>query len=53
MEKKPKILANFASLLLISMAILLFYVWINFEELSSDQAERQMRYLNKKNQMND
>ena len=47
--KKPRwLLMNFAILLFFLMAILLLYVWINFDELRSEQAYRQMWYLNQK-----
>jgi len=48
MKKKSRLLTNFASLLFFSMAILLFYFWTNYEELSIEQSNRQMWYMNHK-----
>ena len=39
---------NSAALLIVLMAILFIYFWINFDELKSEQANRQMWYLNQK-----
>ena len=53
MKKKSRMLTNFASLLFISMAILLFYFWTSFDEIRVDQVNRQMWYMNLKNQIVD
>ena len=53
MKKRSRILTNFASLLFFCMAILLFYIWNNYEELRVDQANRQMWYMNHKIQIGD
>ena len=49
MKKKSRILTNFATILFISMATLLFYLWTSYDELRIDQAKRQMWYMNHKN----
>ncbi|HBL54860.1 MAG TPA: hypothetical protein EYO60_04085 [Candidatus Lambdaproteobacteria bacterium] len=48
MKKNSRLLTNFATLLIICMGSLLLYVWIHFDELRSEQAYRQMWYLNHK-----
>jgi len=53
MKKRSRILTNFASFLFISMAILFFYIWNNYEELRVDQVHRQMWYMNHKIQIGD
>ena len=45
-------MAQFATLLVICMGVLLLYVWFNFDNLRSEQAYRQMWYLNLKFEKN-
>jgi len=48
MEKNSKLLTKFATLLFLCMGTLLLYVWINIDDLRSEQSYRQMWYLNHK-----
>ncbi|MBC8258935.1 MAG: hypothetical protein H8E38_07960 [SAR324 cluster bacterium] len=48
MNKKPRLLTQFASFLVICMGALLLYVWLNYDDLRSEQAYRQMWHLNNK-----
>ena len=48
MHKKPRLITQFATILVICMGALLLYVWLNYDDLRSDQAYRQMWYLNHK-----
>ncbi|GIT63533.1 MAG: hypothetical protein Ct9H300mP21_10790 [Pseudomonadota bacterium] len=41
-------MAQFGTFLVICMGMLLLYVWFNFDDLRSEQAYRQMWYLNHK-----
>jgi hypothetical protein len=52
MRKKSRLMAQFATLLVICMGVLLLYVWFNFDDLRSEQAYRQMWYLNHKFEKN-
>ena len=52
MHKKSRLLAQLATLLVICMGVLLLYVWFNFDNLRSEQAYRQMWYLNLKFEKN-
>ncbi|MBT3715885.1 MAG: hypothetical protein HOM71_02200 [Deltaproteobacteria bacterium] len=52
MHKKSRLMAQFAILLVICMGVLLLYVWFNFDDLRSEQAYRQMWYLNHKFEKN-
>ena len=47
-EKKSRLITKFASILIICMGALLLYVWLNYDNLRSEQAYRQMWYLNHK-----
>ena len=46
MSKKSRLMAQFAILIVICMGVLLLYVWLNFDDLRSEQAYRQMWHLN-------
>ena len=48
MKKKSRLLTNFATVLFICMGTLLLYVWINYDDLRSEQSYRQMWYFNQK-----
>ena len=48
MEKKTKLLTKLATLLFLCMGTLLLYVWINIDDLRSEQSNRQLWYLNHK-----
>ena len=48
MHKKPRLITQFATILVICMGALLLYVWLNYDNLRSEQAYRQMWYLNHK-----
>ncbi len=48
MKKTSRLLTNFATLLFICMGALLLYVWINYDELRSEQSQRQTWYFNHK-----
>ena len=48
MHKKPQLITQFATILVICMGALLLYVWLNYDNLRSEQAYRQMWYLNHK-----
>jgi len=48
MKKNSTLLTNFSTLLFICMGSLLLYVWINYDELRSEQAQRQTWYFNHK-----
>jgi hypothetical protein len=48
MEKNSKLLTKFATLLFLCMGTLLLYVWINIDDLRSEQSYRQMWYFNHK-----
>ncbi len=52
MKKNPWLLTGFASLLFFCMIIFLLYFIINFDELSSEQAYRQMLHMNQKTEKN-
>ena len=48
MEKYSKLLTKLSTLLFLCMGTLLLYVWINIDDLRSEQAYRQMWYFNHK-----
>jgi len=48
MKNNSRLLTNFAILLVICMGSLLLYVWTHYDDLRSEQAYRQMWYLNNK-----
>jgi len=48
MNKKTRLITKFATILVICMGALLLYVWLNYDNLRSEQAYRQMWYLNHK-----
>ena len=48
MKKTSSLLTRFATLLFICMGALLLYVWINYDELRSEQSHRQTWYFNHK-----
>ena len=52
MKKKTWLLTGFASLLFFCMTIFILYFMINFDELSSEQAYRQMFHMNHKTNKN-
>ncbi len=47
-KKKSWLLTSFASLLFFCMTIFVLYFLINFDELTSEQAYRQMWHMNQK-----
>ena len=53
MKKNHWLVMNSAVLLIMLMAILFLYFWINFDGLKSEQANRQMWYLNQKQKTGD
>ena len=48
MGKKLNLLTKLATLLFLCMGTLLLYVWINIEDLRSEQSYRQMWHYNHK-----
>ena len=48
MNKNSHPITRFAVLMIICMGVMLLYVWFNFDDLRSEQAYRQMWYLNHK-----
>ena len=52
MNKNSHLTTWFAVLMIICMGVMLLYVWFNFDDLRSEQADRQMWYLNNKFEKN-
>ena len=48
MEKKSYLITWFAVLVIICMGVMLLYVWINYDEITSEQRYRQIWHMNHK-----
>ena len=48
MNKNSHLITQFAVLMIICMGVMLLYVWINYDDIRSEQTYRQMWHMNQK-----
>ncbi len=48
MNKNSHLITRFAFLIIICMGIILLYVWINYDDIKSEQIIRQIWHMNNK-----
>ena len=48
MNKNSHLITRFAVLMIICMGVMLLYVWINYDDIRSEQRYRQMWHMNHK-----